>query len=226
MLIHDRFVFLHLQKTAGTFIAKALQRELPKRSLRSGAPGKLHPGWDDIPSDAMDRPVLLYVRNPWDWYVSWYHFVMATRPDNLVFRLLFAEGGNDFPTTVRNACEGIPIDGDPALEELISRGGNRQMELQLQGYDFYTARFLEFVGEGLDSDRLTIGRYESLFDDLECFLGRVGVSLTDAAKTRLRTGAPLNNTPHKPYRHYYDAELRDVVGSCCRRLIDRFGYSF
>jgi hypothetical protein len=209
MLIHDRFVFLHLPKTGGTFIASALKRELPG-SLTRGAPGRKHPGWEDIPEGLDDRPVLVYVRNPWDWYVSWYHAVLPPRfgPHGCP-----KAGVNGFDTVVRAACEGL-IDPDGG------RGAPSQRE------DFYTARIHRFFGGGLGSDRLVVGRYESLIEDLDRFLTRVGAPLDSAALARIRAAAPLNATDHKPYREYYSEQLRDLVGRCCRMPIERFGYSF
>ncbi len=215
MLIHDRFIFIHLQKTAGTFLANSLRREMPAGSLVRGLPEKLHPGWDDIPDEARDRPVLMYVRNPWDWYVSWYHFVRSRQPGNAAFRVLFGNGKNDFATAVRNACTGMVEPGEPEVVRFIGRGD-----------DFYTTRFRNFCGAGLSSDLLTVGRYESLVDDLEQFLVKVGAPLSTAAITRIRAGKPLKATEHRPYREYYDRELRDLVDRSCRMFIERFNYRF
>jgi hypothetical protein len=225
MLIHDRFVFIHLQKTGGSFLADALKRSFPPGSLVRGAPGTLHPGWDDIPAEARGRPVLVYVRNPWDWYVSWYHFVLRRRPDNLIFDGLLGGGANDFATTVRNACGGISAEDDPRVAELLGKG-LPLVDLMAEGHDFYTARFLEFVGAGLDSDLLNVARYESLADDAERFLERVGVALSDETRAALRSGERINAGERGAYRDYYDDELRDLVGDACSLFVRRFGYRF
>lgn len=201
MLIHEKFVFLHLQKTGGTFLAKALKQELPSGSLQRGAPGKMHPGWSDIPAEARDRPVIFYVRNPWDWYVSYYHHLLDRRPDNGVFRRLMGSGGNDFGTVLRLALANT--------------------------HDPYTARFCEFAGAGLQSDRLTIGRFESLLEDLEQFMSTAEVELPMGAMSRLRESQPINAaTDRGHYRDYYDASLRDLVERSSRLLIERFDYRF
>lgn len=215
MLIHDRFVFIHLQKTAGTFLADALRREMPPGSLVRGAPGLLHPGWDDIPDEARDRPVLAYVRNPWDWYVSWYHFIMSQASGSIVYRVLLGNGHNDFATSIRNACSGLVEAGRPETLHFIGRGD-----------DYYTTHVREFYGAGIDSELLTIGRYESLVEDLVRFLENVGAPLNADSIDRIKAGKPLKVTEHPPYRECYDDELRDLVGASCRMLIERFGYNF
>lgn len=197
MLIHERFVFIHMPKTAGVFLASALRRELPRESLES-PDARPHAGWDEIPEHVRDRPALGYVRNPWDWYVSWYHFLRDGGAENPAFRRFSADGANDFATTVRNACR----DG------------------------LYMNRFLRLFGGGLDSERLTVGRFEALLDDLEAFLERVDVDLSAGGMARIRRGERLNFSRHRPYREYYDDGLRDLVGDSCRALIDRFGYRF
>lgn len=206
MLVHERFVYLHLPKTGGTFIADALERELSSDAAVREIPGK-HTGWDGIPDDAAGRPVLVYVRNPWDWYVSWYHFKLTMpRTRDQFFNALSADGRLDFAATVRNAC---------LLVRPITRG-----------HDLYTSQFLASVGSGLDSELLTIGRFESLVDDLERFLGKARVRLSDGALARIRAQEPLNASDRRSYRDYYDDELRDLVGESCRTLIERFEYRF
>jgi hypothetical protein len=211
MLIHERYVFIHLPKTGGTFLASALRREMPPGSLVRGAPGKKHPGWDDIPQEARNRPVLVYVRNPWDWYVSWYHAaVVPRRPPGEPA----TTGVNDFDTVIRAACSGLI--GPSRLQPLPP--GERE--------DFYTTRIRRFCSDGLSSDRLTFGRFESLVDDLDNFLSAAGAPLDDAAIARIRGAEPLNTTNHRHYRDYYSDDLRDLVRECCRMPIERFGYHF
>lgn len=184
---------------------------MPRGSLTRGAPGKPHPGWDDIPRQARGRPVLVYVRNPWDWYVSWYHAVLNSDPSPLATG---AVGPTDFSSVLRKVCSGgVDPDGHPP--PATGRGD-----------DFYTTRFRRFCGEGLQSDELTFGRFERLLEDLDCFLKAAGAPLSERSMARIRTAEPLNPTQRRPYREYYDGELRDLVADSCRMLIARFGYRF
>lgn len=210
MLIHERFVFLHLPKTAGTFLASSLRAEMPSNTLARGSPGKKHPGWNDIPFEARDRPVLVYVRNPWDWYVSWYHAVFPSRwgPSRSP-----TAGVNDFDTVIRAACTGL-IDPDGRQPG----PGDRE--------DFYTTRIRRFCGDGLGSDRLTVGRYESLIEDLGDFLAMAGAPLSESALARIRAGEPVNASERKPYREHYDEGLQQLVEERCQMPIERFGYRF
>jgi hypothetical protein len=214
MLITEHFVYIHTPKTAGSTVSRVLRSNLETTTGRR-ADGRPHPGWDQIPADARDRPVLAFVRNPWDWYVSWYLFTLRLAPDEEIFRTTFAGGENDFATTVRNACTGVVDHHNPRVQALVR-----------SGFDFYTARFWELLGPGLDSSRLTVGRFESLEADLEAFLRRTGTPKAEEIAAGLREGPRLKESVRRHYAEYYDDDLRDLVGDRCRLFTDRFGYRF
>jgi hypothetical protein len=201
MLVHDSFVFIHNQKCGGTFVRKLLSRELEQSTLRDSLPSD-HAGWASIPEAAKDRPVLCFVRNPWDWYVSWYEFKQQ-RPETRgkLFDELSDNGRHDFAQTVRNAC---------AISHPVLGAGLCEMSFKLS------------VGAGLGSSQLTIGRLESLVDDLERFLREAHVELPEGAFARARAMQPINASRREHYSEYYENDLRALVGSSCKCLIDRW----
>lgn len=200
MFVHDQFVFLQMRKTGSTFLVDALERELP--SGGSKGLGK-HWGWSKIPPCAVGLPVLTYVRNPWDWYVSWYHFNLMHGGVTDYWKVLSAEGTRSFGVTVRYALEASQ---------------------SVMGGDLYSTLFRNITGDGLYSETLTIGRFESLVDDLETFLSATEVVFPAAGFARMRAAAPVNASDRCSYLEYYDDELYDLVGEWCGPLIDRFGY--
>ncbi|HVS35446.1 MAG TPA: sulfotransferase family 2 domain-containing protein, partial [Gemmataceae bacterium] len=90
-----RFVFVHVAKAAGVSVRQALGR-FADRSLWRRVKRRL--GWDAfsplaalpahatavqvqraLPEEAFQRYFkFAFVRNPWDWQVSWYHFLRQT----------------------------------------------------------------------------------------------------------------------------------------------------
>lgn len=64
MFISDQLIFLQLQKTGSTHIAKLLDHLLKGRP-HAGHHDRLPGGWDSC-----GRPIIGSVRNPWDWYIS------------------------------------------------------------------------------------------------------------------------------------------------------------
>lgn len=229
MLIHDKFTFLHMPKTGGIFLSEFLEGELGMRSATEDR----HAGWSEIPSQMREKPVLVYVRNPWDWYVSHYHYTLSQLKQfkdwtNLPAfpRAVFGEG-RDFETALANSCSRFSDHDDPLVAEAVAEDPDAPvLELMYRGHDYYTANFLTMVGEGLSSERLIFGRFESLVDDLERALRRIGVPVAAGAIAELRGRKPTNTTDHPHYRSYYDDRLRDLVGACCREITDRFGYRF
>lgn len=75
MLVTDRFVYLHMPKTAGTWVQHHMK----------GALGGVHPSplshvrVSNFAEHLEGRIVFGTVRNPWDWYISWYQFIRASK---------------------------------------------------------------------------------------------------------------------------------------------------
>lgn len=191
-----------MRKTASTFLGGVLAQELPSGVLLQ----QKHSDWGKIPLKAAELPVLVYIRNPWDWYVSWYHFNEARGGmPNGYWRMLSSEGTLGFEATVERACT---------------------LSTRIMGADLFSTLFRNLVGDGLFSDRLTVGRFELLVAHLESFLGTVGVTLSEGALARIRRINPVNSSNHGPYSDYYGDDLRMLVERSCQPLIERFGYRF
>ena len=193
------FALLHVPKTGGSFLKKALREVLP-RDWFVPTPARSHLKWHELPPEAADLPVLVYVRNPWDWYVSRYHYRRQTKQDRRSEFTLNAT----FEEMVHEACTGRYAEG---------------------GRDFYTLRFDRAVGEGPESGRLTVGRYERLIEDLMTFFREHDVPVGDDVERRLRAAPRVRASEHDHYRTYYTPELRDLVAERCQ-LVERFGYEF
>jgi hypothetical protein len=69
MVANDHMVLVHLHKTAGSFVTELLLRMVPG-SRRVG----YHFPAEMIPAEHRHLPVLGTVRNPWDFYVSYFFF--------------------------------------------------------------------------------------------------------------------------------------------------------
>lgn len=66
MIVGNRFVYIHLQKTAGTFISRELLRCLPD----SQSIGKKHSGIQDLNKKQNQLIIIGSIRHPIDFYVS------------------------------------------------------------------------------------------------------------------------------------------------------------
>ena len=77
MILSEHFVFLHLPKTGGSFVRELCTHYAPpawKVRLLDH-----HPTIHDIPSEYANLPIFGFVRNPFDWYVSWYTYLRKRR---------------------------------------------------------------------------------------------------------------------------------------------------
>ena len=223
MLITKQFVFLHVPKTGGSFVQKLCQERLPPGSVIKQVP---HGSHDVIPSEFAHLPRLCFVRNPWDWYVSWYHHGVRAAAEqrpfgrSLVWRVLFDEGRNDFRATVAAASGG---------RQLVAPAGRGPRWLQAMNeldLDHYTATHRVMVGTGSEADRVEVGRFENLREDFLDFLRRHDVPVGSEFEHAVLASPPENPGERGDYREYYDDELRELVGRRAHIMIEEFGYSF
>jgi hypothetical protein len=204
VLIAKDFVFVHVPKTGGTFIMKICQEHLDCRIEDPHTP------WDRAP----DLPIFSIVRNPWDWYVSWFHYHSRRGGEgDPLWEKLFDSGRRNFAETVKAHCN--PPPGRPAFDRARKRG-----------WDIYTTWFWRIAGRGTKEGRVEVGHFENLREDFIVFLERHSASTPDLIEA-LRT-APAENSSQRGrrYQDYYDDELRDLVGQRARVIVEKFGYRF
>jgi hypothetical protein len=221
VLITKYFIFAHVPKTGGTFIRNVCAHQLPADWILREQKQTPHLTVRKIPAEHAGLPVFGVVRNPWDWYVSWYHFT-AQNFDTLSERQkktwapIFGEGAASFHDAVTAACTGEPLPGqDP--EWLRSLGA--------RGQDLYTAWHQRTLKGPPAENPLQIGRFESLREDFLAFLRDHDVPIDDHFIDAVRHAVPQVGSKHHQYRSYYDAELRELVREK-NLLIDEFGYTF
>lgn len=228
MIICQAFVFLHLHKSGGTFVNHMMMKCIPK-ATRIG----YHLPYSEIPAAFRHLPVLGTVRNPWSYYVSWYHFQAGQAKPNPLFRICSEDGSLDFAGTIRNlatlchAPERIDVLKAVFPETFVNHGLNltRACIETLRGKDmgFYT--FLhDRLYAGAPSPRIL--RMERLRDELpENLTGLRGTEMM-LVRDFLRSVPDLNVSEHRPYRDYYDADLRDLVGRMDRSIIEAYSYTY
>jgi len=209
MLVSEshRFVFVHVQKTAGTSITEILRplclQPPAGRLARTASDLGLVRDWrryhfrKHAPLRRAERilpPELFasffkfaFVRNPWDRLASWYEFILqdtAHKRHGVVSRL------PDFDAFVRREL------ARPRRAQwwmLVGRDGRL-------GIDF-------------------AGRFERLEDDMSSICRRLGIPC--------RPLPHVNRTARRaPYQQYFSPELAALVRERWAPEIEAFGYSF
>ena len=229
MIATSSFVFLHLHKSGGTFVNECLLRFVPgARRLGYHLPRHL------IPPESAALPVLGLVRNPWSYYASWYSFQAARDNPNALFRVLSEERRLDFKGTVSNLLDlgrspaqlARVVDALPAA--YVNRGinlpGFALAPIRDSGLGFYSYLYRYMFGD--DDASLTVGRMESLRQDLPRMLEAVGQPVTEEIRDFIDNAPPRNIANHPRYMELYDDELRELVAERDSPLIARHGFRF
>lgn len=197
------FIFVHVFKTAGTSIKRALRRyampawqEYANSVLKRIGVAQFGP--PDYPDHLLARELIeqigievfkkhfsfAFVRNPWDWELSHYKFIMKLKrhPDHETVAQL-----RGFSEYVRWRCDG---------------------HFQLQE-DFITLNKQVIVD--------FVGRFETLESDFRFVCDQIGI------KPKL---TKLNSTRRTTYQEHYDDKSAELIRQTYLPDIARFGYQF
>lgn len=214
MILDDKCVILHMPKTGGVFIRLLLEKHygdqvrlasgktFDDRSVRWAQ----HHSLDEVPPEKGHLPVFGVVRNPWDWYVSWYHFFMSYphRPPHFI--TVSQDKTLAFPDFMENLYR-YPADSEEYIDNSFS------------------AKYFHIFSCTPDhprNDQVEMGRYETIHADLHRFLKRVGVTpecLDDIAGFRR-----MNPSAHRHFSTYYTDSVASQVYEHNRAVIDEYGY--
>ena len=234
MIITDRFVFIHMHKTGGQFLNEVIARCIPDQRTVG-----YHLPRTEVPAEAAHLPVVGVVRNPWDWYVSWYAFNKRPGIKNPLFRVVSNDAQEGFKTTVSNMVHlGSDRRSSAEHREALMRllpetlDGNRGVgltrdsirNLAASGQGYYSWLFDRMLGS--EDDHTFIGRFENLQQDFLEIMERLAVGETDALRHEFGQRERKNVSRHSHYSHYYDEECKELVAANEVALIERFGYGF
>ena len=144
------------------------------------------------------------MRNPWAYYVSWYHFQLGVPKRNILFQLCSNEGRLGFKETVANL---VDLSGDEQRLALLEAGlagdlrqgrdqpdqGMRAASCGERGIGFYS-----FLYERLYAGAAapTILRAERLSEELRAVLEKLGELPNACAEQFLDRSPPLNVSRH------------------------------
>lgn len=234
MIATPEFLFIHLHKTGGQFVNRLLLQHYPQ----ARAVG-YHLPRSEAPAELKRLPAFAFMRNPWDWYVSWYAFNAEAPQRNPIFRAVSEQGEADFHDTLHNLLHlGHPLQS--AMREEIAqalpenREGNQGSGITRQvmrnftdpdaGYLSWLTRYMCFSGGSPEG--LRMGHMEGLREDLPRLIEACGGKV-DARMVEVITTAPaVNASPRRDYKGYYDQELRDLVAERDWAIVESYNYSF
>lgn len=202
VLLQDRnLLFVHVPKTAGGSISRALMRERDAvahgvRDMAVAVPC-VEQLQQQLGAPLSSFRTVTCVRDPWDWTVSGWLHVTQNRP---------------------------AFSNPPAFQDFVLGGGERPTIRQYAhkftsasayvAYHTQLTQWEHLCSGGRYAEIDAVCRFESLTDDLNDAFG-------------LEIDLPhVNRSERKPYREYYDETTRRIVADRNRQLINRFGYEF
>jgi hypothetical protein len=230
MIVTDKFVFVHLPRSGGTFISEVIRKFFPSaHEIGYHLPRTL------LPREYSHLPVLGAVRNPWEFYVSFYHHLWPRDAASPLISWMTENGKLGFIGATRNALNLGVNDGrlDVLIERLPEQVDYRTRNIpnitkeamcrvRGTGVGYYTFRFNQLFG---NADGVFFCRLETLREDLVGFLERIGAATHELRDYVLRSDKK-NTAEHHHYSTYYTPELAELVLVRDRPLIERFGYVF
>ncbi len=207
------FVFVHIQKTAGTALVEALKSAFPDARPLCGKHDVAIAGRDATGEATWSGYFkFAFVRNPWDRLVSWYAMIDAYRSRLKGARRLADHlRGKALPKSWRYVAA-----NSKTFEEFIVRCTDDIEDYS--GVKSFVRNQVDYVtDERGDSLVDFVGRYENFESDLAIIRQRLGRPLTLNAK---------NASKHDHYSRYYTRETRDIVAARFARDIAAFDYRF
>jgi hypothetical protein len=234
MIATPQFLFIHMHKTGGQFVNRLLLAHLPD-ARRIG----YHLPRSEAPEELKALPAFAFMRNPWDWYVSWYAFNQASPRRNPIFRAVSEDGQADFKDAIttllhlghplhaalrEDITQGLPETRDNNFGSGITQKVMRSFTDPDAGYLSWLTHYMCFAGSSPAG--LRMGRMEHLREELPVLLEGYGTILTPGLSHAIATEPAVNASPRRDYRDYYDDELRELVAERDWSIVESYGYQF
>ena len=235
MIATSQFVFVHMHKTGGQTLNDVIARCMPDHKYIG-----YHYPCDRIPEEYTGLPLVGMVRNPWDWYVSWYAFNTRPSSDNPLFFILSDGGQADFKTTVTNL---INLGSDVVTSRQYRQALIAVLPETLEGNTgvgltkdcirnftdnatgYYSWLFKRMHGD-VKGENIRIGRMENLQGDFLSIMESLSIQQLPAMQSEFDLKPRKNSSKHSHYSCYYDDELRELVARKEKVLVDAFSYRF
>jgi hypothetical protein len=222
-----KFIFLKTKKTAGTSIELALSAlcgaddiitpltkhdEALRAGSRSAQNWRLH-GWWDSPRPLLQRRWFKFTAEDYGYY----NHMPAKEARALL-------GDRVWRTYFKFAFDRNPWDRQVSFYHHRYRREKVPPPFAAFIHADRRARINNFQIYSIDGEVAVdyVGRFEHLQEDLAHALKQVGVTF-DGELPRAKTTTGRNAAP---YRSYYDAETRDIVGRWYAAEIKLLGYAF
>jgi len=238
MIVTKHFVYIHTSRTGGTFLNKLIFEHVPGAQMI-----QYHGHLRDLPQKFRHLPVIGFVRNPWDWYVSMYYDYR--RKQQYIYQIVSDRGVLGFKETVSRFLR--LGEGDDQSKRLLDqlvkaapsiigpRTPPRRGTPGLRSEHFvdfpesqgYYSWLFQLMHESDGNQQINIGRFERIREETRRLFELTGTPITEGIDAYLKEARALNSSPRPgSFTGGYPPELEQLVADKDRYLIERFGYEF
>lgn len=238
MIVTDHFVYIHTSRTGGTFLNKLFLEHVPGARMI-----QYHGHLGNLPPSFLHLPVIGFVRNPWDWYVSM--FCDYRRKPQFVFRIISEEHTLGLEETIARFLS-LGDDSDlsrrllrqlvqtaPAVIDAHTPPRLRNPGLRSEHFANYPKNrgyyswLFQLMYESEHPHEIHIGRFENLREEALRLLKLTGTPITGDISRYLKEADALNRSHRdRSFVGAYPPDLEQLVVDRDRYLIDQFGYEF
>ncbi len=232
MIITNHFVYIHISRTAGTFLNKLILEHVPGAQMI-----QYHGQLRDLPETFSHLPVIGFVRNPWDWYVSMYFDYR--RKQQYVYEIISDGDAVGFEETVSRFLRlgDNSVQSKKLLGQLVKAAptiinaqtpprlrnpGLRSEHFAVFPQDFgYYSWLTKLMFESKKKHRVHIGRFEDLRGEALRLFTITGTPITEGITSYLKQADALNSSPRPTdMMGAYPPELELLVADKEKYLID------
>lgn len=202
MILNDKynFLFVHIQKTAGSSITNVLNSLEFTYSLNHS-----HSFITSVEYKYDSYFKFTFVRNPWDRLVSWYNMMLNKSIHNDFSRYLLNNSTN-FSQFLN-------------LTEIINETNEHNDFIKTDYPKSIAFNQLDYISDNKGNVLMDfIGKFENLENDFRQIMEKIGVK--DYSLLH------LNKFEHGDYRNYYTDEDIEKVYKIYKRDIEYFNYKF
>jgi len=241
MYISKKFIYIHIPKSGGQSLLRIFNNS---SFLLRGRQVRFHQSVANINADRLkDKKIYAVVRNPWEWYVSWFHYLRDNPSlNNALYKAISEDGENDFDKSMNRLFDMIE-EGTGELSDAFDtklEDVNSRRPLQFVGDDMdritawdcglqsYYFHWLVFGNNEVhDFSDVVIGKQESSREDATKFFESLEL-MNERFKKRLANHRRLNKCKidTSDYQSYYSDALRDRVAKKEQYIIENYNYSF
>lgn len=234
MIVTNNFVYIHTSRHGGTFINKFLFNFFPD-AFQVG----YHYQREKLPEKYTHLPVIGFVRNPFDWYVSMFNDYRRKR--QIVYKVASRNHPHDFKKTVSNMLNfGSSSElAKTQLNMLINVLPDKISNPHLKIHALTKSDFVNFEDIGYYSwlwrrmhiknnrfNDVLYGRFENFRDELVRLLHETNVDITEEMKSFIYNHPKINTSTRYEYKRYYDNKLIELLYQKDKLIFEIFDYRF